>query len=312
MGEFWVKGEEAMDLLQYVTTNDVARLGTGEAQYTCFPNGRGGIVDDLIIYCYEQKKYMLVVNASNRKKDWNWLTEQNHFRAELEDASDQMAMIAVQGPEARNIVQKVVKDDLSSVPSFSFINTVIGSVGEVIVSATGYTGAGGFELYCYNEGAEKLWKLLIEKGAPMGLKPAGLAARDTLRLEMGYALYGNDIDDTTSPLEAGLGWIIKLKSKNDFIDRAFIEQQKETGVKRRLIGLELIDRGIPRKGYQVMSADQEEIGTITSGTMSPSLGKAIGMAYVRTEFSDPGTELFVRVRNKDLLAKVVKLPFLKN
>lgn len=312
MGEFWVKGSGALDLLQYVTTNNVAALSVGQAQYTCFPNGKGGIVDDLIIYKYSDAKYMLIVNASNMRKDWEWINQQNKFGAELENTSDQMAMIAVQGPKAFEIVQLLVNEDLSQVTSFTFKTVELDEIGEVIISATGYTGAGGFELYSYNEGAEKLWNKLLEIGSPLGLKPTGLAARDTLRLEMGYALYGNDIDDTTSPIEAGLGWIVKLKSKTDFIDRAIIEKQKHAGVSRKLVGIELLERGIPRHGYKLLSMDAKEIGEITSGTMSPTLQKGIGMGYVSIEHAQPETEILVQVRNRNLKARIVKFPFLKN
>lgn len=312
MGEFWVKGPGAISLLQYTTTNDVAALPEGHAQYTCFPNGRGGLVDDLIIYHYGPEKYMVVVNASNMEKDWKWLNQNNHFGAELENASEEMALIALQGPKATRILQPLIREDLSTLKAFTFLTTSIEGVGEVIVSATGYTGAGGYELYGYNEGAVALWEKIMEAGKPHGLKPAGLAARDTLRLEMGYSLYGNDIDEGTSPIEAGLGWIVKLKSKGDFIDRETITRQKESGVKRKMVGIELLERGIPRHGYTIYSSSEEKIGEITSGTMSPSLKKGIGMGYVATEYAAENTEVFIGVRNKMLKGKVVKMPFLKN
>jgi aminomethyltransferase len=310
MGEFWVKGKGALDLLQYVTTNNVAALTPGHAQYTCMPNGNGGIVDDLIIYHYSDEKYMLVVNASNMEKDWNWLNKHNTFSAKLENASDTMALIALQGPKAIDILQPFVQEDLKSLLPFTFFATELTGIGEVIISATGYTGAGGFELYGYNSGAEALWNKLTEAGKPFGLKPAGLAARDTLRLEKGYCLYGNDIDDSTSPIEAGLGWIVRLKEKGDFIDRELIEKQKKEGVNRRLVGIELLERGIPRHEYQVFSPDGETIGHVTSGTMSPSLKKGVGMAYVKKEYTKPDSEVLIEIRNRKLKAVVVKLPFL--
>ncbi len=311
MGEFWVKGEGALELLQYITTNDVEALNVGQAQYSCFPNGNGGIVDDLIVYRHASDKFMLVVNASNSEKDWQWINKHNTFGADLENASDRMALIALQGPRAIDILQPLVKKDLSELPAFHFITESLEKIGEVIISATGYTGAGGFELYCYNEGAAILWDALIDRGKMFGLIPAGLAARDTLRLEMGYCLYGNDINETTSPIEAGLGWIVKLKTKGRFIDRERIEQQKQSGVKRKLVGLEMIERGIPRKDYLVYNKEQAEIGVITSGTMSPSLQKGIGMAYIAASEAYPENEVLVQIRSKMIKAQTVKLPFLK-
>ena len=309
MGEFWVKGEGAFALLQKITTNDLSKLTVGKAQYTCMPNGKGGIVDDLIIYKFEESKYMAVVNAANLTKDWEWFNKHNEFGAELEDASDSMSLIALQGPKAEEILQKVSSVNLVAIDSFSFVVGDVASAGEVIISATGYTGAGGFELYCYNNDAGVIWDALMESGEPLGLKPTGLAARDTLRLEKGYCLYGNDIDDTTSPLEAGLGWIVKFSEGNNFIDRAVLQKQKTDGVDRKLVGVELIGRGIPRKDYKIVDAEDAEIGVFTSGTMSPVLKKGIGMAYVKTTMSKTGTTVFVQVRNKKIEAKVVKLPF---
>jgi aminomethyltransferase len=311
MGVFWIKGKDALELLQYVTTNDVAALAKGQAQYTCLPNGTGGIVDDLIIYRYNQDEFILVVNASNIEKDWQWIATHNIYGAVLENASDRMSMIALQGPDSKDILQPLVGKDLLELHQFHFYTETIDSVGEITVSATGYTGAGGYELICYNDGAVKLWDALLESGKNFGLVPVGLAARDTLRLEMGYCLYGNDIDDTTSPLEAGLGWIVKLKSKGEFLGRSRIEKEYKNGVKRKLIGLEMIDRGIPRNGYLIYDKNHKEVGKITSGTMSPSLQKGIGMGYVITELSQPGNEVWVQIRNKYLKSRIVTLPFIK-
>jgi aminomethyltransferase len=310
MGEFWVKGKGALELLQKVTTNDVSLLKPGEAQYSCFPNGRGGIVDDLIVYNYSEGKYMLVVNASNIEKDWNWINSQNSFGAQLENASDRMSILALQGPKAIEILQPLVSDDLRKLKPFTFLVCAIEELQDVIISATGYTGAGGFEIYCYNSGAEKIWNLLFQQGISHGLKPAGLAVRDLLRLEMGYSLYGNDINDSTSAIEAGLGWIVKFTAGKDFIDRPLLERQKSEGVSRKLIGFEMIDKGIPRKDYKLLNAAGKEIGVVTSGTISPILQKGIGMAYLDANETTPGNEIFVEIRNKSLRAKVVKFPFI--
>jgi aminomethyltransferase len=310
MGEFWVKGDGALNLLQKITTNDVSKLDEGQAQYSCLPNGKGGIVDDLIVYKYNNKKYLVVVNASNIEKDWNWFSKHNTFGAELENASEKTSLIALQGPKAKQILQQLTSFDLNKLSSFTFATTQVAGAKEVIVSATGYTGAGGFELYCYNEDAELLWEAIMKVGTPMGLLPAGLAARDTLRLEMGYSLYGNDIDDTTSPIEAGLGWIVKFADGKNFIDRELMENQKKNGVSRKLIGLELLERGIPRHEYEVVDETDSKIGFITSGTMSPILQKGIGMAYVDQKFSKVGTRVFVKVRNKNLEAVVTPFPFI--
>ena len=311
MGEFWIKGEGSLELLQYITTNDVAALGIGQAQYTCLPNGKGGIVDDLIVYRYGTEKFILVVNASNIEKDWQWINKQNTFGANLENASDNMSMIALQGPCAYDILQPLTRKDLSELKSFHFYTDSIDAVGEVIISATGYTGSGGYELFTYNQGAEKLWDMLLENGKKSGLVPVGLAARDTLRLEMGYCLYGNDINDTTSPIEAGLSWIVKVKNKGKFIDRERIEKELSDGVRRKLIGLEMLERGIPRNDYPILDTDRNVIGKITSGTMSPSLQKGIGMGYVVAELSQPGTEVWIQIRNKFLRSRIVKMPFIK-
>ena len=309
MGEFWVKGPKAASLVQKLTTNDITRLRMGQAQYTCFPNGQGGIVDDLLVYYYEPDKYLLVVNAANIEKDWNWIVSQNNVGAGLENASDQISQLAVQGPKAIAVLQKLTRANLKSIPYYSFVTDEFAGVEDVIISATGYTGSGGFELYFRNEHAEKIYKAIFEAGEEFGIKPIGLGARDTLRLEMGFCLYGNDIDDTTSPIEAGLGWITKFNDQNQFIDKELMSVQKTEGVSRKLRGFEMIDRGIPRHGYELTDKDGNTIGTVTSGTQSPVLEKGIGMGYVAKEYAAFGTEVFVKVRNKLLKAKVVKVPF---
>lgn len=282
----------------------------GQAQYTCMPNGKGGIVDDLIIYHFEQDKYMAVVNAANLEKDWNWMNQHNTYGAEMENASDQISLIALQGPMARQILQPLTNCKLDGIESFHFSVGPVAGAAEVIISATGYTGAGGYELYCYNADAVKIWEALFATGQQFCLQPAGLAARDTLRLEMGYCLYGNDIDDTTSPIEAGLGWIVKFAENKEFIDRELLARQKKDGVSRKLVGIELIDRGIPRHGYPLVDKNGQSIGVVTSGTMSPILEKGIGMAYIESNHSGTGNTVFVQVRNKNLEAMVVKLPFI--
>lgn len=309
MGEFWVKGPSALDLVQHVTTNDVAKLAPGQAQYSCFPNGKGGIVDDLLVYCYAPEIYLLVVNASNIEKDWNWINAQNTAGAILENVSDEISQLAIQGPKATAVLQKLTNVNLSEIKYYTFVTGTIGGVDDVIISATGYTGSGGFELYFRNEHAEHLWNVIFEAGAEFGIKPIGLGARDTLRLEMGYCLYGNDIDDTTSPIEAGLGWITKFNG-HYFIDKDFLLMQKQEGVERKLRGFEMIDRGIPRHGYDLTDKDGHLIGHVTSGTMSPVLNLGIGMGYVNKAYSANGTEIYVSVRGKLLKAKIVKLPFI--
>lgn len=311
MGEFWVKGKGALPLLQKVTTNDVSVLKPGEAQYSCFPNGKGGIVDDLIVYHYEEDKYMLVVNAANIDKDWQWINLHNNYGAELENSSDKTAILALQGPNAEKILQPLTKSDLSKLKSFSFTVGEVAGEKNVIISATGYTGAGGYELSCYNSSAEKIWNSLFDSGASFGLKPAGLAVRDLLRLEMGYSLYGNDLNDTTSPIEANLGWIVKFVEGKDFIDRPLLEKQKKEGTQRKLVAFELIDKGIPRHDYRLLNKKGEDIGYVTSGSMSPILQKGIGMGYIQIQETSPGNEIFVQIRNKNLKAKVVRLPFIK-
>ena len=309
MGEFWIKGPNALNLVQRVTTNDVAKLNIGQAQYSCFPNGKGGIVDDLLVYYFAPEKYMLVVNAANIEKDWNWVVSQNTVGAVLENSSNEISQLAIQGPKALATLQKLTEINLSEIKYYTFVTGAIGGVDDVIISATGYTGSGGFELYFRNEVAEQLWNVIFEAGAEFGIKPIGLAARDTLRLEMGFCLYGNDIDDTTSPIEAGLGWITKFNG-HQFIDKDFLLMQKQEGVERKLRGFEMIDRGIPRHDYELTDKDGHVIGRVTSGTMSPVMNIGIGMGYIHKAYSAIGTEIYVSVRNKLLKAKIVKLPFI--
>jgi aminomethyltransferase len=309
MGEFWVKGDKALSFLQRITSNDVSVLPVGKVQYTCFPNGSGGIVDDLLVYRYEELKYLLVVNASNIEKDWNWCVTNNSEGVELENASDKMAQLAVQGPKAVEVLQKLTPVDLSQIPYYAFTTGEFAGVQDVILSNTGYTGAGGFELYFYPEYGEKIWQAIFEAGADFGIKPIGLGARDTLRLEMGFTLYGNDIDDTTSPIEAGLGWITKFVSGKNFIDRPLLEKQKAEGTARRLVGFTLTERGIPRHGYLIVDETGKEIGHVTSGTQSPILKAGIGLGYVDAAFSAVGAKIFINIRNKPIAAEVVKTPF---
>ncbi len=311
MGEIWVKGKNARDFVQKVTSNDVDRLVPGKVQYSCFPNGEGGIVDDLLVYMYEKEKYLLVVNASNVDKDWNWLNQSNDTGAELENASDHISQLAIQGPRASAILQKIAETDLNNIGYYSFITGTLAGLNDIIISNTGYTGGGGFELYFHNDNGPELWEIIMKAGKAMGIKPIGLAARDTLRLEMGFCLYGNDIDDTTSPIEAGLGWITKFTDNNMFIDRELLLTQKEDGTARKLVGLEMIDRAIPRQHYRITSLHGEDIGEVTSGTMSPVLKKGIGMGYVRFPFNTEGTELTIQVRNRAMRARVVRPPFIK-
>ncbi|MGV8137431.1 MAG: glycine cleavage system aminomethyltransferase GcvT [Mangrovibacterium sp.] len=309
MGEIWVKGTHAADLIQYVTSNDITALIAGQAQYSCFPNGKGGIVDDLLVYYFGPGNYLLVVNASNTEKDWDWLVSQNRFGAILENASDQTAQLAVQGPKAIRVLQKLTEVDLTAVNYYNFTTGIFAGVNDVIISATGYTGAGGFELYFDNQDGEKIYQAIFEAGEEFGIKPIGLGARDTLRLEMGYCLYGNDIDDTTSPIEAGLGWITKFNDRNEFIDKDYLMVQKAEGVTRTLRGFRMIDRGIPRHGYEIADAAGNIVGHVTSGTQSPVLNKGIGMGYVSKAYSAFGTEIYILVRGKRLKAEIVKMPF---
>ncbi len=305
MGEFWVKGANALTFLQKVTSNDVSALTIGKIQYACFPNGKGGIVDDLLVYRYENEKYLLVVNASNIEKDWNWCVANNTEGAELENASDWMAQLAVQGPKATEMLQKLTSVNLSEIPYYSFKTGDFAGVKDVILSNTGYTGAGGFELYFYPEHADVIWNALFETGTAYDLKPIGLGARDTLRLEKGYCLYGNDIDDTTSPIEAGLGWITKLTHGKNLIDRTLLEKQKAEGVSRKLVRFELTERGIPRYGYEITNLQGEKIGEVTSGCMIPGTKTGIGMGYVQSAWSKAGSEIGIQIRNNNLKAVVV-------
>jgi aminomethyltransferase len=310
MGEFIVKGEHALDLIQRITTNDASRLTAGKAQYSALTNDTGGIVDDLIVYCLEENKaYMLVVNASNIEKDWNWIAAHNTRQAELHNISAKTCLLAIQGPNATRIMQALTDVDILNLPYYTFAKGRFAGVDNVLISATGYTGAGGIEIYFEDKdgAAEKVWNKIFEVGAPLGLKPIGLAARDTLRLEMGYCLYGNDIDDTTSPLEAGLGWITKFSK--DFTARPKLESQKASTPDRKLVGFEMLEKGIPRHDYEIKDFSGAVIGRVTSGTQSPSLGKAIGMGYVRTAFAGIDTKIYIKIRDKLLQAKVVKLPF---
>ncbi len=310
MGEFILKGEGALDLIQRVTSNDAAKLKAGQAQYSCLPNEEAGIVDDLLVYCIEENKvYMLVVNASNIEKDWNWISRFNTQKVEMHNISDKTCLLAVQGPNATKILQPLTDIDILNLKYYTFVKGKFAGVDNVVISATGYTGAGGVEIYFEDKdgAAEKIWDAIFEAGASQGIKPVGLGARDTLRLEMGYCLYGNDIDDTTSPLEAGLGWITKFSK--DFTSREILENQKANGVTKKLVGFEMIEKGIPRHGYEIKDFTGATIGHVTSGTQSPSLGKAIGMGYVSTSFATIDAKIYIKVRDKLLEAKVAKLPF---
>tara|TARA_B110000459_G_scaffold187093_1_gene219184 strand:+ start:76 stop:1158 length:1083 start_codon:yes stop_codon:yes gene_type:complete len=309
MGEFFVTGPNALSLIQRVCSNDASKLEDGEAQYSCFPNQDGGVVDDLIVYRIAAEKWLLVVNASNIDKDWAWINSHNTMGALLENSSDHYSLLAIQGPKAIQAMQSLTQENLSAIKFYTFkINTFAG-VENVIISATGYTGSGGFEIYCKNTQVAKIWTKVLEAGADWGIQPIGLAARDTLRLEMGYCLYGNDIDDTTSPLEAGLGWITKFNK--DFINSESLKKQKEIGVSKTLVGFELSQRGIPRQGYAIVDAQGNSIGRVTSGTMSPSMGKGIGLGYVPMALKEVGSQIHIQIRNKIVPAIVVKLPFYK-
>ncbi|WP_299836571.1 glycine cleavage system aminomethyltransferase GcvT [uncultured Tenacibaculum sp.] len=309
MGEFFLKGENALALIQKITTNDASKLVPGKAQYTCMPNNTGGIVDDLIIYMIQENEYMLVVNASNIEKDWNWISQHNDLNVEMENRSEDWSLLAIQGPKAAEAMQSLTEVDLSAIKFYTFEITDFAGIPNVVVSATGYTGSGGFEVYVKNEDVEALWKKVFEAGADWDIKPIGLAARDTLRLEMGYCLYGNDITDTTSPIEAGLSWITKFSK--DFVNAEALKTQKENGVSRKLVAFEMIERGIPRKDYEIVNTDGEVIGQVTSGTMSPSLSKGIGLGYVTIENSKVDSDILIQIRKKQIPAKVVKLPFYK-
>ncbi len=316
MGEIWVKGPNALPFLQYVTTNDVSKLYDGKVQYTCFPNGQGGIVDDLLIYKVDDLTYLLVVNASNTQKDWEFLcSHASKFDLvpgkELYNASDEIAQLAIQGPLAMKLVQKLCPQPVEEMEYYTFCKTEIAGIPNAILSITGYTGSGGCEIYVANEDAEKLWKAVWKAGEEFGLKNIGLGARDTLRLEMGFCLYGNDLDDTTSPIEAGLGWIVKFADGKEFIDRPLMEELKRNGATRKLVGFEMTERGIPRHGYEVVAPDGKKIGVVTSGTQSPSLKKGIGLAYVAPEYAIAGTKIAILIRDKQIAAEVVKPPFYK-
>ena len=310
MGEFLVEGENALALIQKVTSNDASKLEIGDAQYSCFPNANDGIVDDLICYKMKENQYLLVVNASNIKKDWNWICKYNEaFGANLKDVSNDYSLLAIQGPKAVEAMQSLSSLDLAGISFYKFKVGDFAGIENVIISATGYTGSGGFEIYCKNEDAVQIWNKVFEAGADYGIKPIGLAARDTLRLEMGYCLYGNDIDDTTSPIEAGLGWITKFTK--DFVNNEALEKQKEQKPNRKLVAFELNERGIPRHGYDIVDGDGNVLGNVTSGTMSPCLQKGIGMGYVPRIMAKSGTQIYIQVRKKAISATVVKLPFYK-
>jgi aminomethyltransferase len=309
MGEFILKGDKALDLIQQVTSNDASKLYDGKVQYSCLPNDQGGIVDDLLVYRIDEKTYMLVVNASNIEKDWNWINQFNTYGVDMKDISDRTSLLAIQGPKATEALQSLTEIDLGSMEYYTFVKGKFAGIDNVIVSATGYTGAGGFEIYFDNEHAEEIWKAVFKAGEPFGIKPIGLGARDTLRLEMGFCLYGNDIDDTTSPLEAGLGWITKFTKP--FINSEALQEQKQQGIAKKLVGFTMIDRGIPRHDYEIVNAEGTVIGRVTSGTQSPSLQKAIGMGYVNKEFAKEGSEIFIKIRDNKIKAEVTKLPFLK-
>jgi aminomethyltransferase len=309
MGEFTLKGPDALDLIQRVTSNDASKLVDGQAQYSCLPNETGGIVDDLIIYKVKDNDYLVVVNASNIEKDWNWISKYNTKGVDMKNISDDICLFAVQGPKAINVLQKLTKTDLSAIKYYHFAIDEFAGVKDVVISNTGYTGAGGFEIYVKNQHAEKVWNQIFETGKEFNIKPIGLGARDTLRLEMGFCLYGNDIDDTTSPLEAGLGWITKFTK--DFTNSSSLKKQKEEGVKRKLVGFKMIDKGIPRHDYPIKNASGNVIGKVTSGTISPVLGVGIGLGYVSNELSAPGSEIFIDVRGKALKAEVNKLPLIQ-
>ncbi len=309
MGEFLLTGPNALALIQKVTSNDASTLTIGRAQYSCLPNAEGGIVDDLIVYRMKEEQYLLVVNASNIEKDWNWISSHNDLGVDMKNLSDDYSLLAIQGPKAVEAMQALTSVNLSEIKYYHFEVADFAGIEHVIISATGYTGSGGFEIYCKNAEVEQIWNKVFEAGAPFGIKPIGLAARDTLRLEMGFCLYGNDINDSTSPIEAGLGWITKFTK--DFVNSENLKKQKEEGVSRKLVGFELLERGIPRHDYEIVDANGNNIGIVTSGTMAPSVGKGIGMGYVKTEHAAVDSEIYIQIRNNKVLAKVVKMPFYK-
>lgn len=308
MGEFILRGDGALDLIQKITSNDASKLSPGKIQYSCFPNGKGGIVDDLLVYQLSEKAYMLVVNASNIEKDWNWIVKHNASKVDMENISDRTTLLAVQGPKATEALQALTDLDLAAMTYYTFEKGTFAGVDNVLISATGYTGSGGFEIYFDNEHAERIWTKVMEAGKSFGILPAGLGARDTLRLEKGFCLYGNDIDDTTSPIEAGLGWITKFTK--EFIDGDLLKKQKENGTSRKLVAFKMIDRGIPRHDYPIVDASGNKLGHVTSGTSSPSLKVGIGMGYVTTENAKIGEEIYIEIRGKHLKAQIEKLPFL--
>lgn len=309
MGEFFLEGPKALELIQKITSNDASKLFPGRAQYSCLPNNTGGIVDDLIVYMISEQNYMLVVNASNEQKDWNWISSHNDLGVKMENASDSYSLFAVQGPKAGGILQKLTNTDLSSIKYYHFAMGNIAGGSNVIISATGYTGSGGFELYVKNEFAETVWQSIFEAGRDDGIKPIGLGARDTLRLEMGFCLYGNDIDDTTSPIEAGLGWITKFSK--EFTNSDSLKKQKELGLTRKLAGFKMVDRGIPRHDYEIENEAGDVVGRVTSGSQSPVLGVGIGMGYISIEYTEPGTFIYIAVRKRKLKAEVKKLPLIE-
>ena len=309
MGEFLISGENALELIQKISSNDASKLVDGKAQYSCMPNNNGGIVDDLIIYRIDAEKYLLVVNASNIEKDWNWIAQHNSMDATMRDMSDEMSLLAIQGPKAAEAMQSLTDVDLANMKFYTFEVGTFAGIEKVIISATGYTGSGGFEIYFKNDDAEQIWDAVMEAGEEFGIKPIGLAARDTLRLEMGYCLYGNEIDETTSPIEAGLGWITKFNKK--FINSEELKKQKENGPERKLVAFELEEKGIPRQGYDIVDENGKKIGTVTSGTMSPSLEKGIGLGYVPSEIAGIGNKILIQIRKKTVPATQVKLPFYK-
>lgn len=310
MGRFNIKGSEAFDFIQLLTTNDISKLTIGKIEYTCMTNQTGGIIDDLLVYKINDNEYMLVVNAANAKKDWNWLHEYNKFDVEIKNLSNEMAQLALQGPNAKKIIQKLTEFKLDLLKYYTFAVGTIANVEQTIISATGYTGAGGFELYIPNSGALKIWEALFEAGKEFNLQPAGLGARDSLRLEMGFRLHGNDINENTTPLEAGLGWVTKLTENNNFIGKEALLIQKQDGLSRKLVAFKLLERGIPRKDYEIQNAENESIGNVTSGIMSPVLQQGIGMGYVKIDDATIGTQIYIAVRNKKLKAEIVKTPFI--
>lgn len=307
MGQFFIKGPEALELLQYIGSNDASKVKVGQAQYTCLTNEKGGIVDDLIIYRMSEDEWMLVVNASNIDKDWEWINKHNKFDVEIENRSDQLSLLAIQGPKAIEAMQSLTDENLAEIPFYNFKVAEFAGAKDVIISATGYTGSGGFEIYFDNQYAEMMWEKVMEAGKDFGIEPCGLAARDTLRLEKGFCLYGNEINEDISPLEAGLGWITKLNK--DFIGKDVIAQQKENGIEKKLIGFKLIERGVPRQDYKILDENENEIGVVTSGTQSPVLKEGIGMGYVKTDLAEVGNQILIQVRNKTIKAEIVKTPF---